>query len=66
MVLTVAQITSFFQGAAQMAIPNATRTQLSVEGIKTVNDLLDFDKDSLDQVANNLRRPGGGASPFVF
>ena len=66
MVLTVAQITSFFQGAAQMAIPSATRTQLSVEGIKTVNDLLDFDKDSLDQVANNLRRPGGGASPFVF
>ena len=66
MVLTAAQITSFFQTATQMAIPNETRTQLSVEGIKTVDDLLDFDKDSLDQVANNLRRPGGGASPFVF
>ena len=66
MVLTAAQITSFFEDPNQMALSNATRTQLNVEGIVTVDDLLDFDKDSLDQVANNLRSPGGGAQPFVF
>ena len=42
-----------------MAIPAATRIQLQEEGIDTVNDLVDFDKDTLKQVADNLRRPGG-------
>ena len=59
MVFTAAQMTAFFENPATMAIPHATRVQLAVEGITTVADLLDFDKDSLDQVANNLRRPGG-------
>ena len=59
MVLTAAQITAFFQQPGQMAIPPATRTQLQEEGIDTVLDLADFDKDTLKQVADNLRRPGG-------
>ncbi len=59
MVLTAAQITAFFQQPGQMAIPPATRTQLREEGIDTVLDLADFDKDTLKQVADNLRRPGG-------
>ena len=42
-----------------MAIPAATVAQLVDKGISTVNDLVDFDKDSLNQIASNLCRPGG-------
>ena len=59
MVLTAAQVTAFFEGADQMGIPHATVVQMQTEGITTVNDLADFDKDSLQQMADNLRRPGG-------
>jgi hypothetical protein len=59
MVLTAAQTTAFFENDDQMAIPHGTVVQLAQEGIDTVDDLLDFDKDSLKQVADNLRRPGG-------
>ena len=51
MLLTVTQTTAFFENPGQMAIPNATRVQIAVEGIAMVADLIDFDKDSLDQVA---------------
>ena len=33
--------------------------QLQAEGIEAVSDLADFDKDSLQQLADNLRCPGG-------
>jgi hypothetical protein len=59
MVLTAAQITVFFESPAGMAIPHETRMQLQEEGIDDVSDLADFDKDTLKQVADNLRRPGG-------
>ena len=59
MVITAAQTREFFENAAQMGIPHDTVTQLPREGIETINDLQDFDKDSLQQVADNLRRPGG-------
>ena len=59
MVLTVAQTSAFFTNANQMAMPAATVAQLANEGISTVSDLVDFDKDSLQQIASNLRRPGG-------
>jgi len=59
MVLTAAQTTSFFEQGAQMGIPNATVVQLRAEGIESLDDLADFDKDSLQQLADNLRRPGG-------
>ena len=42
-----------------MAIPNAIFHQLSNEGINTVNDVVDFDKDILQKLSNNLRHPGG-------
>ena len=35
-----------------------------VEGIATVDDLLDFNKDMIDQVTNNLQRPPGGAGRY--
>ena len=33
--------------------------QMQQEGIQSVADLADFDKDSLQQLADNLRKPGG-------
>ena len=66
MVLTNAQTIAFFMDNAQMALPEATFTQLLVKGIQTVDNLIDFDKDSLKQVANNLHRPAGGAAAFLF
>jgi hypothetical protein len=66
MVLTAAQTTAFFEQATQMAIPNATVIALQNEGINNIGDLIDFDKATLTQVADNLRRPGGGGTPLVF
>ena len=59
MVLTVAQMTTFFEHADQMGIPHTTVLQLQSEGITLVSDLADFNKDSLQQLVDNLRRPGG-------
>lgn len=59
MVLTVAQTTAFFTDEDQMGIPALTYAQMQVEGIQAVGDLADFDKDTLEQLANNLRRPAG-------
>ena len=66
MVLTNAQRTSFFQGAAQLGIPAATFAQMANDGIETEIDLLDFDETSIKQIAENLRRPPGGVDAFVF
>ena len=59
MVFTPNQTTSFFENANQMAILHATVLQLSQEVIVSVADLIDFDKESIKQIAENLRRPGG-------
>ena len=59
MVLTAAQMTTFFEHAEQMGIPHATVVQLQSKGITLVADLVDFDKDSLQQLGDNLRCPGG-------
>ena len=58
MVLTAAQTTSFFENADQMGVQHATVVQLALEGIQTVDDLADFDKEALQQLADNLQRPG--------
>jgi hypothetical protein len=54
MPLTAAQTTVFFEHAAQMGIPNATVAQLQAEGIGSVDDLIVFDKDTIEQIAANL------------
>ena len=59
MVLTAAQTTPFFENNDQMGIPHETMVQLKHEGIQSVADLADFDKDSLQQLSDNLRKPGG-------
>jgi hypothetical protein len=66
MVLTAAQTTAFFKQATQMAILHATVIALQNEGIDNNGDLIDFNKAALTQVADNLRRPGGGGAPLVF
>jgi hypothetical protein len=59
MVLTAAQTTAFFEDPGEMGIPHETVVQLALEGIESINDLADFNKDALQQLADNLRRPGG-------
>ena len=59
MVLTAAQTTAFFENPDQMGIPHETMVQMQEEGIETVADLADFEKQSLQQLADNLRKPGG-------
>ena len=49
-----------------MAIPNAIVIQLQNKGIITVGDLVDFDKDTIQQIADNLRRPVGRISDPII
>ena len=58
MVLTDAQTTAFFKNADQMGVQHAMVVQLALEGIQSVDNLADFDKEALQQLADNLRRPG--------
>ena len=59
MVLTAAQTTAFFENPDQMGIPHETMVQMQEEGIQMVADLADLEKQSLQQLADNLRKPGG-------
>jgi predicted RecB family nuclease len=59
MPLTAAQTTTFFEQDEQMGIPQDTVIQLQQEGITIVDDLIDFDKDTIEQIAANLRQPAG-------
>ena len=59
MVLTAAQTTAFFENPDQMGIPHITMVQMQQEGIQSVADLVDFEKQSLQQLADNLKKPGG-------
>ena len=58
MAITGAQPTLFFEANYQMAIPRPTLAQLQNEGIMVINDFGEFDKDTLQQIDDNLRRPG--------
>ena len=42
-----------------MGITNVTVIQLQEEGIAAVEDLVEFDKETIEQIAANLRRPAG-------
>ena len=59
MVFTAAQRTAFFENNDQMGIPHATVVQLRDEGITHPDNLVDFNKDMIKQIADNLRCPAG-------
>jgi hypothetical protein len=48
MPLTAAQTTALFEEAAQVGIPNAAVVQLHDEGITSVVDLAEFDKNTME------------------
>ena len=50
---------AFFEDNEQMGIPHATVIQVQTEGIMTIGDLVDYEKDSLQQLADTLHHPGG-------
>eukprot|EP00957_Ditylum_brightwellii_P113895 8682922-Ditylum_brightwellii.AAC.1 len=57
--LTKDQTTFFFTNTKQMEVAKETLTQLVLEGIKKVEDLVEFSKDNWKQAAENLKCPGG-------
>ena len=59
MVLPGSQMSAFFENADQMSIPHVTVIQLQAEGVTSILDLLDFEKDSLDELVDNLHDLGG-------
>jgi hypothetical protein len=52
MTFTEAQTTAFFEGADQMALNERTRGRLAIEGLETVQDLVEFDDDSFKQLVD--------------
>jgi hypothetical protein len=54
--LTSVEVEDFRSSEKQMGIPERTVEKLKQEGIKHPKDLFDFDKDTLHQVAENLRK----------
>ena len=58
MVITAAQIKSFFEDADQMGLTHRTRTlSLNTEAIITVGELAEWKDDDWDQWKNNCRKP---------
>ena len=63
MVLTNAQTTAFFTAATQMGLAEAARVALRGEGIDTVEDLSEFQKNHWNQVVTNLKYPASLPDP---
>ena len=63
MVLMAAQMTTFYEDDEQIGIPHTMVIQLQTEGITTVGALADFEKDSLQQLADNLHYQEEGSLP---
>ena len=55
MVFTAVQRTAFFENNNQMGIPHASVMQLQDEGIISPDDLMDFDRDTIKQIAEMLK-----------
>ena len=56
MVLTANQVQAFYENADQMAVPHVTVVHLVNEGLNDVDDLAEFQKDDIEQIAANLQR----------
>ena len=59
MVLTSANFTSFFENSTQMEIIHKNIIQLKSEGIDGPYDLVDLYVESISNISNRFRRPGG-------
>ena len=58
MVLTAVHKITFFENANQMGVQHAIVAQLAQEGIQSVDEITDFDKEALQQMPDNLQRLG--------
>ena len=58
MPITNAQTVLFFEANDQMAIPRPVLAHLQNEGTTMIDYLAEFDKETLQQIADNLRRLG--------
>eukprot|EP00957_Ditylum_brightwellii_P188449 14346006-Ditylum_brightwellii.AAC.1 len=56
---------AFFEDNDQMAIPHNAVIHLVNEGILTVDDLEEFQKTDIEQIAANLRRPIVPGAPML-
>ena len=63
--LTIAYVKAFFERSTQIVIPRETRIQLKSKVIDIPEDLEDFDEDSIFNISDNLRIPGGRASDLT-
>ena len=59
MILTALQIQEFLKNGDYMGIRRDTFVQIQNEGIYTITDLVDFDKDTINKISDNLRRTSG-------
>ena len=59
MPFTNAQTQAFFQDNDQMAIDEDTMEAINEQGLDSVSDLADFDKDDIERISSGLRRPPG-------
>ena len=66
MVFDDAALEHFFQHQDELGLAEATREQLTEEGITTAMDLQFIDSDWIKELANNLRHPSGSKKPFHF
>ena len=57
MVFTAAQLTAFFTAADYLGLSARTATAFAAEGIATPADLAEFNKEGLDAIFRNLRKP---------
>ena len=58
------QTTAYFEGHDGLGLSATTRARLAKEGIVEVSDLVEFDKDSINMVASNIRK-GAAANAIL-
>ena len=59
MALRPRKVTAFFQNPTQMAMPYNDRIQLQSEGMSSPSNLVQFNKDDINAIIDNLSKPGG-------
>ena len=57
--ITGSETNLLFETNNQMDIPNTTVAHIVNEGIYKVTNIPPFDKDTLQDITENIRRPGG-------